>query len=151
MKIPKSHGTSEFKELTVTRVRAGHSARAVAMELRLIEQTLRNRGEVAMARAPARGRGPCLLRILQGLFHATALHRFQEGVQLFPAKDDAPGKFPKRHESPTHACPQRFFRTPQQRRSAAHLEEFAIDGAAVQRPCAFTNARTSFWSRARCL
>ena len=49
MKIPKSHGTSEFKELTVTRVRAGHSARAVAMELRLIEQTLRNRGKVAAA------------------------------------------------------------------------------------------------------
>jgi hypothetical protein len=43
MKISKSHGTSEFKELAVTRVRAGHSARAVAMELRLIEQTLRNR------------------------------------------------------------------------------------------------------------
>jgi hypothetical protein len=49
MKIPKSHGTSEFKELAVTRVRAGHSARAVAMELRLIEQTLRNRGKVAAA------------------------------------------------------------------------------------------------------
>jgi hypothetical protein len=42
MKISKSHGTSEFKELAVTRVRAGHSARAVAMKLRLIEQTLRN-------------------------------------------------------------------------------------------------------------
>jgi hypothetical protein len=49
MKISKSHGTSEFKELAVTRVRAGHSARAVAMELRLIEQTLRNRGKVAAA------------------------------------------------------------------------------------------------------
>jgi len=49
MKISKSHGTSEFKELVVTRVRAGHSARAVAMELRLIEQTLRNRSKVAAA------------------------------------------------------------------------------------------------------
>ena len=49
MKIPKSHGTSEFKELTVTRVRAGHSARAVAMELRLIEQTIRNRGWLRQA------------------------------------------------------------------------------------------------------
>ena len=49
MKISKSRGTSEFKELAVTRVRAGHSARAVAMELRLIEQTLRNRGKVAAA------------------------------------------------------------------------------------------------------
>ncbi|TMQ27863.1 MAG: hypothetical protein E6K65_13405 [Nitrospirae bacterium] len=49
MKISKSHGTSELKELAVTRVRAGHSARAVAMELRLIEQTLRNRGKVAAA------------------------------------------------------------------------------------------------------
>ena len=49
MKIPKSHGTSEFKELAVTRIRAGHSTRAVAMELRLIEQTLRNRGKVASA------------------------------------------------------------------------------------------------------
>ena len=49
MKISKSHGTSEFKELAVTRVRAEHSARAVAMELRLIEQTLRNRGKVAAA------------------------------------------------------------------------------------------------------
>jgi|GEM_PF-3941917 len=49
MKISKSQGTSEFKELAVTRVQAGHSARAVAMELRLIEQTLRNRGKVAAA------------------------------------------------------------------------------------------------------
>jgi hypothetical protein len=50
MKISKSHGTSEFKELAVMRVRAGHSARAVAMELRLIEQTLRNRGKVGCGR-----------------------------------------------------------------------------------------------------
>ena len=49
MKISKSQGTSEFKELAVTRVQAGHSARAVAMELRLIEQMLRNRGKVAAA------------------------------------------------------------------------------------------------------
>ncbi len=49
MKIPKSHGASEFKDLTITRVRAGHSARAVAMELRLIKQTLRNSGKVAAA------------------------------------------------------------------------------------------------------
>ena len=42
MKIPKQQYTTEFKELAVTRVREGQSAGAVAKELELIEQTLRN-------------------------------------------------------------------------------------------------------------
>ena len=42
MKRPKQHYTSEFKELSVKRVREGHSAGAVVKELGLIEQTLRN-------------------------------------------------------------------------------------------------------------
>jgi len=42
MKIPKQQYTTEFKELVVTRVREGQSAGAVAKELGLIKQTLRN-------------------------------------------------------------------------------------------------------------
>ena len=40
--IPKQQYTTEFKKLAVTRVREGQSAGAVAKELGLIEQTLRN-------------------------------------------------------------------------------------------------------------
>jgi transposase len=42
MKIPKQAYTGEFKELAVKRVKAGQTAGAVAKELGLIEQTLRN-------------------------------------------------------------------------------------------------------------
>lgn len=42
MKIPKQEYTIEFKELTVKRVKDGQSVGAVAKELGLIEQTLRN-------------------------------------------------------------------------------------------------------------
>ena len=49
MKIPKQQYTSEFKELAVTRVREGHSVGAVAKELGLIEQTLRNWVKAAAA------------------------------------------------------------------------------------------------------
>lgn len=42
MKIPKREYTMEFKELAVKRVKAGQSAGAVAKDLGLIEQTLRN-------------------------------------------------------------------------------------------------------------
>jgi transposase len=49
MKIPKQQYTSEFKELSVKRVREGHSAGAVAKELGLIEQTLRNWVKAAAA------------------------------------------------------------------------------------------------------
>lgn len=42
MKIPKQEYTTEFKELTVKRVKDGQSVGAVAKELGLIEQTLRN-------------------------------------------------------------------------------------------------------------
>jgi transposase-like protein len=41
-KIPKQEYTAEFKELSVKRVKAGQSVGAVARELGLIEQTLRN-------------------------------------------------------------------------------------------------------------
>ncbi len=41
-KIPKQEYTSEFRELAVKRVKAGQTAGAVAKELGLIEQTLRN-------------------------------------------------------------------------------------------------------------
>ena len=41
-KIPKQEYTAEFKELSVKRVKAGQSIGAVARELGLIEQTLRN-------------------------------------------------------------------------------------------------------------
>lgn len=42
MKIPKQEYTVEFKELAVKRVKAGQSIGAVARELGLVEQTLRN-------------------------------------------------------------------------------------------------------------
>jgi transposase-like protein len=41
-KIPKQEYTAEFKELAVKRVKGGRTAGAVAKELGLIEQTLRN-------------------------------------------------------------------------------------------------------------
>ncbi len=41
-KIPKQEYTAEFRELAVKRVKAGQTAGAVAKELGLIEQTLRN-------------------------------------------------------------------------------------------------------------
>lgn len=50
MKIPKQPYTTEFKELAVTRVREGQSAGAVAKELGLIEQTLRNWVKAASVR-----------------------------------------------------------------------------------------------------
>lgn len=42
MKIPKQQYTTEFKELALQQVRDGQSEGAVAKELGLIEQTLRN-------------------------------------------------------------------------------------------------------------
>jgi len=42
MKIPRREYTIEFKELAVKRVKAGQSAGAVAKDLGLLEQTLRN-------------------------------------------------------------------------------------------------------------
>ena len=42
MKIPKQEYTAEFKELAVKRVKDGQSAGAVAKDLGLVEQTLRN-------------------------------------------------------------------------------------------------------------
>jgi transposase len=41
-KIPKQEYTAEFKELAVRRVKDGQAVGAVAKELGLIEQTLRN-------------------------------------------------------------------------------------------------------------
>ena len=46
-KIPKQEYTTEFKELTVKRVKAGESIGQVARELGLVEQTLRNRVKAA--------------------------------------------------------------------------------------------------------
>ena len=42
LKIPKQEYTAEFKELAVKRVKAGQGIGAVARELGLVEQTLRN-------------------------------------------------------------------------------------------------------------
>ena len=42
MKIPKQEYTAEFKELAVKRVKEGLTPGAVAKELGLVEQTLRN-------------------------------------------------------------------------------------------------------------
>lgn len=42
LKIPKQEYTAEFKELAVKRVGSGQSVGAVARELGLIDQTLRN-------------------------------------------------------------------------------------------------------------
>jgi transposase len=41
-KIPKQEYTAEFRELAVKQVNSGHGIGAVARELGLIEQTLRN-------------------------------------------------------------------------------------------------------------
>ena len=49
MKIPKQEYTAEFKELSVKRVSAGQSVGAVARELGLVEQTLRNWVKAAAA------------------------------------------------------------------------------------------------------
>ena len=49
MKIPKQAYTLEFKELAVKWVKDGQSAGAVAKELGLIEQTLRNWVKAAVA------------------------------------------------------------------------------------------------------
>jgi transposase len=48
-KIPKQEYTPEFKELAVNRVTAGQTPAAVARELGLIEQTLRNWVKAAKA------------------------------------------------------------------------------------------------------
>jgi len=42
MKMPRQEYTAEFKELAVKRVKEGQTAGAVAKDLGLIEQTLRN-------------------------------------------------------------------------------------------------------------
>lgn len=42
MKIPKPAFTPEFRDLAVKRVKAGETAGAVAKELGMVEQTLRN-------------------------------------------------------------------------------------------------------------
>ena len=44
MKIPKQEYTTEFKALSVKRVKSGQSISAVAKDLGLIEQTLRSSG-----------------------------------------------------------------------------------------------------------
>ena len=49
MKIPKQEYTGEFKELAVKRVKGGQSVGAVAKDLGLIEQTLRNWVKAATA------------------------------------------------------------------------------------------------------
>ena len=56
MKIPKREYTAEFKELAVKRVRDGQSPGAVAKELDLVEQTLRNWVKAANA-GPLTGAG----------------------------------------------------------------------------------------------
>ena len=48
-KIPKQEYTAEFKDLAVKRVKAGQTVGAVAKELGLIEQTLRNWVKAAAA------------------------------------------------------------------------------------------------------
>ena len=49
VKIPKQEYTVEFKELAVKRVRSGESVGAVARDLGLVEQTLRNWVKAAKA------------------------------------------------------------------------------------------------------
>ena len=49
MKIPKQEYTTEFRELAVKRVSAGQGIGAVARELGLVEQTLRNWVKAAKA------------------------------------------------------------------------------------------------------
>jgi transposase len=53
MKIPKQAYTQEFKELAVKQVKDGQALTAVAKELGLVEQTLRNWVKVAAAGKPA--------------------------------------------------------------------------------------------------
>ena len=48
-KMPKQEYTAEFKDLAVKRVRSGQSVGAVAKELSLVEQTLRNWAKAAKA------------------------------------------------------------------------------------------------------
>jgi transposase-like protein len=48
-KIPKQEFTAEFKELAVKRVQAGETVGAVARDLGLVEQTLRNWVKAAKA------------------------------------------------------------------------------------------------------
>jgi len=48
-KIPKQEYTTEFKELAVKRVKDGQTVGAVAKELGLVEQTLRNWVKAAAA------------------------------------------------------------------------------------------------------
>ena len=48
-KIPKKDSTAEFKELAVKRVKSGQGIGAVAKELGLVEQTLRNWVKAAKA------------------------------------------------------------------------------------------------------
>ena len=48
-KIPKQEYTAEFKDLAVKRVKGGQSVGAVAKELGLVEQTLRNWVKAAKA------------------------------------------------------------------------------------------------------
>jgi transposase len=49
MKIPKQEYTAEFKEVAVKRVKGGQSVGAVAKDLGLVEQTLRNWVKAAAA------------------------------------------------------------------------------------------------------
>jgi len=49
MKIPKQAYTAEFKELAVKRVQGGQTVGAVARDLGLVEQTLRNWVKAAAA------------------------------------------------------------------------------------------------------
>ena len=49
LKIPKQEYTAEFQELAVKRVNAGQGIGAVARELGLVEQTLRNWVKAAAA------------------------------------------------------------------------------------------------------
>ena len=49
LKIPKQEYTAEFKELAVKRVKGGQSVGAIAKELGLVEQTLRNWVKAAKA------------------------------------------------------------------------------------------------------
>ncbi len=48
-KIPKQEYTAEFKELAVKRVKSGETVGAVARDLGLVEQTLRNWVKAAKA------------------------------------------------------------------------------------------------------
>jgi transposase len=57
-KIPKQECTTEFKEQAVKRVTAGKTVGAVAKEMGLVEQTLRN-GVKAVDAGRARTRWTC--------------------------------------------------------------------------------------------